>query len=1028
MYRRRHRWTVCMCITTLVGAFALRASAGLFSAWNYYSDLTFSGYTGAETLTNFPVLVSITNFSGFAYSQVSNAVGGDLRFTEASGNTELNYEVESWNTNGASYVWVQVPSLATNVSIRAYWGQAADAAPAYTTNGATWSNGYVAVWHFAETSGTTLSDSAGNYPGVAQGGVDLSEAGRIGSGGRFDGSDDCVALTGMSKIAAQAQLTVSGWARLDALGSGDADDSAIFTTSSSSDPILFWYNYTAVTTGDKAYTFNVGETSSGANRANTGSGIAAALVWQHVVGVMSNTSRRIYVDGTQRATSTGVAAATGATTAGFLGKWSNSANFSFDGAMDEVRISTLARSADWVKAEYDTVARAAFASYGGATPSNTSRPQILSDAARNVSDFSADAVANLSLLGDSSPTVYLAWGADPAALGTTNNLGVFSSTGEIITPLSNLNCVSTYYYRHFAVNSAGMTESSSTASFTTTGRPVFGSPSASNLVRSAFFSVDLTDCGVADATVSLWTGASPDSLALSRTWSPVSAPAVFSGELAGQTLGATLYYGFKGENSFSGQVYTAWTVTNAFTLAGSTAWNAGGGVDTDWNTEANWSLGVPGAAAQADFLSAAKKATVTAAATTLAVGTVSVQTGGALTFDLGSDTTLGATTMFVGTNTASALTLASGALAVGNGGLAAGLGSSITLNSGSRVSTGSLRLSGTSTKVLVSGGASLASSGMATFGGASSGITVQTGGVWNATNITLSSGPAAVVIDGGVATNTGSLYLGNNASGSYGDTLLVQNGGRFRQVGSAVQVAVKQSAVIMAAAGGTFEAASNISLGTGSDWGSPGYLIASNGNISVGGTVYVCADARYHTQHFFVYEDEGLTTSVNVAGSVVLGRGSAAAGDPGNRNNVFGVFGGDVAIGSSLIIGGTKAAATNNALKVKGASTHLTAASLAVTNQSRLVFSVDNSGFATVPVSISGNVNIDGTTQLEIDAAARTQKGVVTLVESTGGAFVSSIPSGNITVTGRGGYRVEVLQTGGLALKFTVLGTLLRVL
>ena len=38
----------------------------------------------------------------------------------------------------------------------------------------------------------------------------------------------------------------------------------------------------------------------------------------------------------------------------------------FPGSIDEVRISTVARSADWVKASHDTVTESSFAKYGSA--------------------------------------------------------------------------------------------------------------------------------------------------------------------------------------------------------------------------------------------------------------------------------------------------------------------------------------------------------------------------------------------------------------------------------------------------------------------------------------------------------------------------------------------------------------------------------------------------------------------------------------------------------------------------------------
>ena len=73
----------------------------------------------------------------------------------------LNYEIESFETNGISYIWVQIPELTNNLSIWAIWGNVfATNQESYTTNGAVWSEGYEAVYHFA---GSTY-DSTGGSP------------------------------------------------------------------------------------------------------------------------------------------------------------------------------------------------------------------------------------------------------------------------------------------------------------------------------------------------------------------------------------------------------------------------------------------------------------------------------------------------------------------------------------------------------------------------------------------------------------------------------------------------------------------------------------------------------------------------------------------------------------------------------------------------------------------------------------------------------------------------------------------------
>jgi hypothetical protein len=85
------------------------------TSYPFRMDLTLSGYTGSSTLTDFPVLVSLsTSISGFSYNGFLDSdgdgvrTGGDLRFFASSGQ-ELAYEIADWNTSGTSNIWVKVP-------------------------------------------------------------------------------------------------------------------------------------------------------------------------------------------------------------------------------------------------------------------------------------------------------------------------------------------------------------------------------------------------------------------------------------------------------------------------------------------------------------------------------------------------------------------------------------------------------------------------------------------------------------------------------------------------------------------------------------------------------------------------------------------------------------------------------------------------------------------------------------------------------------------------------------------------------
>ena len=95
-----------------VGFSAKAADSLTMADFVYTNKLQVAGYTGSETLANFPVLVRIsTSLGDFQYSRMRSTKGGDLAFFAVDG-TRLASEVDTWTTSGTSLVWVRLPSMA----------------------------------------------------------------------------------------------------------------------------------------------------------------------------------------------------------------------------------------------------------------------------------------------------------------------------------------------------------------------------------------------------------------------------------------------------------------------------------------------------------------------------------------------------------------------------------------------------------------------------------------------------------------------------------------------------------------------------------------------------------------------------------------------------------------------------------------------------------------------------------------------------------------------------------------------------
>lgn len=138
-------------------------------------ELTFP-QAPAESVTEatvVPVRLSESGISGFQYADVA-ANGADLVFIDEELNA-LPYEIETWDPEGESLIWVQVPRLSSSTVVKLYYKEVeAGTTPAPSSP---WSD-YAGVWHLSSERGSaTIGDLTTNYldpiTGVFGGGYNL---------------------------------------------------------------------------------------------------------------------------------------------------------------------------------------------------------------------------------------------------------------------------------------------------------------------------------------------------------------------------------------------------------------------------------------------------------------------------------------------------------------------------------------------------------------------------------------------------------------------------------------------------------------------------------------------------------------------------------------------------------------------------------------------------------------------------------------------------------------------------------------
>jgi len=327
--------------------------------------LIFSGYNRAEPLLNFPILVNLaTNLPGFSYHQFASPTGGDLRFTDERGISPIPFEIDEWNTNGNSTVWVRVPQLSsTNDFIWAYWGNPLAATlPASSTNGSAWSNDHLLVWHLKESSFPFLDSS--RQHSAASGVAPVSTAGKIGRGVQFNGSSQFLDA-GIVNLG--NSFTLSSWVNVSP--SAPANIQTIWANQKGgfASAGFAWFVNT-FNNSDHKIDFASGDGVTG-DESTTAPGTVSFGAWHFLSVAVNRTggTADFYLDGSYLQSSSAIVKIFANNADLNLGRFTNS-SFYFTGLMDEARIQTGVVSSNWVWATWMTVAsNSTFTSYSSVT-------------------------------------------------------------------------------------------------------------------------------------------------------------------------------------------------------------------------------------------------------------------------------------------------------------------------------------------------------------------------------------------------------------------------------------------------------------------------------------------------------------------------------------------------------------------------------------------------------------------------------------------------------------------------------------
>ncbi|MGI5869541.1 MAG: DUF2341 domain-containing protein [Kiritimatiellia bacterium] len=585
-------------VVALVAAISLTfvpADAGALesSDFTHRMSVTFSGYAGSTTLDDFPALVKLsTEIAGFTYDSFMPD-GTDLRFADADGN-ELDYEIDNWNTNGVSTIWVRVPSFDATSQIWAYWGGTFTDHADSVTNGAVWApSAHVGVWHFNDLVNGVAFDSTTNKLDATANAPDVSAVrtdGMIGNCVLNSNSSTAADGTGFltrnyNDLAVGSTFTISGWFRHRQVVSAGTFERVITRKESSSGTEGF---HTELNPD-----FNE-LSASGRTKTSTVKGKTPNLglgQWCHIVFGFNGSTAQIFTNGAASASGSIDPATDNGLPLAF-GNDSDANTHTFKGSFDEFRFRDAVSTPDWIQAEHDAVVNVGFASFGPIEPAQVDIPLLAPSSVNSVDFHSASFSYTLMRLGSSNPDVTIVYGTVPGVYTHTNLVAAgVAETGAFSYTLSGLACVTTYYAKFIAANASGTMEDGE-LTFTTPGEPLMGPATMAASGTTLSISGSITNIGIASATVELWFGTDTNALVKIDEWPSLSAPQTFSKTRLNQPFN-TYYCAFRAYNVYGGVTNETWTAAAAATIFGDVTWMGTAG-DNSWNNPQNWNpMSVP---------------------------------------------------------------------------------------------------------------------------------------------------------------------------------------------------------------------------------------------------------------------------------------------------------------------------------------------------------------------------------------------------------------------------------------------------
>ncbi|MBN2421941.1 DUF2341 domain-containing protein, partial [Candidatus Woesearchaeota archaeon] len=322
-------------------------------SWNSRKQINITN-SGTTNLSNFPIYINISNEDGMQTDYE------DLRFIDfsSSGYTELDYEIEYYDSNKAD-VWVEIPLFSTGINtIYMYYNNSA--ATTGENPASVWNDNYVGVWHLSESGSSPREDSTSYGNDGTNSGASMT-TGVISGAQSFDGSSSMIEVDQTTDLEPSSSITLSAWIRRN--GAQNTWAKVLWYGPNDDSP---WgaYGFEFYDTSDSDVRWHIASSSTNADTTEI---TISDATWHHIVGTYNSSYLGYYIDGVlvdEVSFTGGIGDYDGIDGLGMGDKIDTGQEFTGD--IDEVRISDVPRTLDWINMSYQIVSNQnSYVSTGG---------------------------------------------------------------------------------------------------------------------------------------------------------------------------------------------------------------------------------------------------------------------------------------------------------------------------------------------------------------------------------------------------------------------------------------------------------------------------------------------------------------------------------------------------------------------------------------------------------------------------------------------------------------------------------------